>query len=84
MHVRRRKSRKAQVANVVGGYLKLKTAGKAAKGMKTAAKGTVAYKVAKRTPVKRVPLVAGAAGAAVAAVVAVKAVRGSSGEAQPT
>jgi hypothetical protein len=68
----RRRSRKAQAADALGTYLKFKTAGKAAKGAKKAAKGTAAYQVAKRTPViKRVPLII--AGAAAAAFVAFKA-----------
>jgi hypothetical protein len=72
MTLRRKKSRKAQAADVLGSYLKLKAAGKAAKGAKKAAKGTAAYQVAKRTPVvKRVPLIV--AGAAAAAFVALKA-----------
>jgi hypothetical protein len=73
MTLRRRKSKKAQAADLLGDYLKLKAAGKAAKGAKKAAKGTAAYQVAKRTPVKKVPLVA--AGAAATVFVAVKAVR---------
>lgn len=78
MNLRRRKSRKAQVADVLGTYLKVKAAGKAAKGVRKAVKGTAAYTVAKRTPiVKRAPL---AAGAVVAAIVAAKAVRGSNHE----
>jgi hypothetical protein len=72
MTLRRRKSRKSQAADALGTYLKFKTAGKAAKGAKKAAKGTAAYQVAKRTPfVKRVPLIV--AGAAAAVFVAVKA-----------
>lgn len=72
MTLRRKKSRKAQAADVLGSYLKLKTAGKAAKGAKKAAKGTAAYQVAKRTPVvRRVPLIV--AGTAAAVFVAVKA-----------
>jgi len=75
MTLRRRKSRKAQAADLVGSYLKLKAAGKAAKGAKKAAKGTAAYQVAKRTPlVRRLPLIA--AGAGVAAFIAAKALRG--------
>jgi hypothetical protein len=77
MTLRRRKSRKAQAADLLGNYLKLKAAGKAAKGAKKAAKGTAAYQVAKRTPLKKAPLFA--AGAAAAAFVAVKALnRGGS------
>jgi hypothetical protein len=72
MTLRRRKSRKAQVADVLGTYLKLKAASKAAKGAKKAAKGTAAYQVAKRRPlVRRVPLIV--AGTAAAAFVAAKA-----------
>jgi hypothetical protein len=79
MNIRRRKSRKAQAADLLGTYLKLKAASKAAKGAKKAAKGTAAYQVAKRTPgVKRLPLiVGGAAAAAAAAFVAVKSRGGS-------
>jgi hypothetical protein len=80
MTLRRRKSRKAQAADLVGSYLKLKAAGKAAKGTQKAAKGTAAYQVAKRTPlVRRLPLIAGAG---VAAFFAAKALRGG-GEDQP-
>jgi hypothetical protein len=69
MQIRRRKSRAQVVLDAVAGYLKLKAAGKAAKGAKKAAKGTAAYKVAKKTPlVKRIPLVAGAGAVAFVAV----------------
>jgi hypothetical protein len=79
MTLRRKKSRKAQAADALGTYLKFKTAGKAAKGAKKAAKGTAAYQVAKRTPlVRRVPLIV--AGAAAAVFVAMKA-RGGGDEA---
>jgi hypothetical protein len=71
MTLRRRKSRKAQAAELVGDYLKLKAAGKAAKGAKKAAKGTAAYQVAKRSPLKKVGLIV--AGAAATVFVAVKA-----------
>jgi hypothetical protein len=65
MTFRRRKSRSAQVADVLGTYLKFKAASKATKGARKVAKGTVAYQVAKRTPfVKRIPLLAGAGVAA--------------------
>jgi hypothetical protein len=78
MTLRRNKSKQARAADALGTYLKLKTAGKAAKGAKKAAKGTAAYQVAKRTPVvKRVPLIV--AGAAAAAFVALK-LRGGGGE----
>ena len=66
--------------DLLGSYLKLKAAGKAAKGARKAAKGTAAYQVAKRTPlVKRLPLLAGAG---VAAFFATKAIRGG-GEGHP-
>jgi hypothetical protein len=66
MTLRRKKSRKSQAADLLGSYLKVKSAGKAAKGAKKAAKGTAAYQVAKRTPfVKRVPLIVAGAAAAV-------------------
>ena len=75
MTLRRKKSRKSQAADVLGTYLKVKAASKAAKGAKKAAKGTAAYQVAKRTPiVRRVPLIL--AGAAAAAFVAIKARNG--------
>src|SRR3954463_4897472 len=64
MFSRRRKSKPAQAASLVGDYLKLKTAGKAARGAgKTAgktAKTVVAYKGTKGF-VKRLPWIAGAA-----------------------
>ena len=78
MSLRRNKSKKARAADALGTYLKVKAAGKAAKGAKKAAKGTAVYQVAKRTPVvKRVPLIV--AGAAAAVFVAFK-VRGGGGE----
>jgi len=80
MTLRRRKSRKAQAADVLGTYLKLKAAGKAAKGAKKAAKGTAVYEVAKRTPGTK--LVAGAVGAVGAAAVAVWALNRGGGEPQ--
>ena len=81
MTLRRRKSKKAKAADAVGSYLKLKTAGKAAKGAKKAAKGTAAYQVAKRTPlVRRIPIIA--AGAGIAAFAAAKLLRsGDEGQA---
>ena len=83
MFSRRRKSKPAQAASLVGDYLKLKTASKAARGAgKTAgntAKAVVAYKGTKGV-VKRLPWVAGAAAAAAAAFVGVKALRGGGGE----
>ena len=69
MVFRKRKSRKQQVADLAVSYLKLKVAGKAAKG---------AGKAVKKTPViKRVPVVVGAG---VAAIVATKAIKARHGE----
>ncbi len=84
MALRKQKSRKDQVTGLAIDYLKLKTAGKAAKGAgkgaKKAAKGTAVYKVAKKTPfVKRIPVIVGAG---VAAIVATKIVKSRSGDAQ--
>ncbi len=77
MALRKQKSRKQQVAELAVDYLKIKTATKAAKGAKKAAKGTAVYKVAKKTPiVKRIPVVVGAG---VAALVATKVVKGRGG-----
>ena len=81
---RKRKSRTEQVTDLAIDYLKLKTAGKAAKGAgkgaRNAAKGTAVYKVAKKTPVvKRIPVVVGAG---VAALVATKVVKSRGGNAQ--
>ena len=79
MALRKQKSRKQQVTDLAVDYLKLKTAGKAAKGAKKAAKGTAVYKIAKKTPVvKRVPVIVGAG--VVAAAVAAKVVSGRHGE----
>jgi hypothetical protein len=78
MALRRQKSRKQQVTDLAVDYLKLKTAGKAAKGATKAAKGTAVYKTAKKTHVpKRVPIIAGAV---VAAAVAAKLLIGHHGE----
>ena len=80
MRIRRRKSRTSQAADLLGTYLKLKAARKAAKGARKAAKGTAAYQVAKRTPlIRRVPLILAGAGAGAAVFVAVKA-RGGGGQ----
>ncbi len=77
MALRKQKSRKQQAAELAVDYLKIKTATKAAKGAKKAAKGTAVYKVAKKTPiVKRIPVIVGAG---VAAVVATKVVKGRGG-----
>jgi hypothetical protein len=74
----KKKSRKQQAGDLVANYLKLNTAGKAAKGAKKAAKGTAVYQVSKRTPiVKRIPLLVGAG---IAALVATKVVRGRGGD----
>jgi hypothetical protein len=79
MALRKQKSRKQQAADLAVSYLKLKAAGKAAKGARKAAKGTAVYKVAKKTPfVKRIPVIVGAG---VAALVATKVVRGRGGDA---
>ena len=77
MALRRRKSKKARAADVLGDYIKLKAAGKAAKGAKKAAEGTAVVKVAKRTPLKKASLFAGATAAVTAAaIVTVKLLRG--------
>jgi hypothetical protein len=78
----RRKSKKSQAAELLETYLKFKAVQKTAKGAGKAAKGTAAYKVAKKTPVVRtVPAVIVAA---VAAVLASKKLRsGSQHQAQP-
>jgi hypothetical protein len=83
MTLRRRKSKKARAADVLGDYLKLKAAGKAAKGAKKAAEGTAVVKAAKHTP-KKVPLLAaGAAAVTAAAIIAVKAMRAGGDGPQP-
>jgi len=70
MALRRRKSKRSQVIDLLETYLKLQAAKKATKGARKAAKGTAVYQVAKRTPVvKRIPIIAGA-GVAIAVVVA--------------
>jgi hypothetical protein len=69
MALRKKKSRKRQVAELASDYLKVKTVTKTAKGAGKAAKGTAVYKVAKKTPlVKRIPVVLGAGIATLAAV----------------
>jgi len=74
----RRKSKKSQAAELLETYLKFKAVQKTAKGAGKAAKGTAAYKVAKKTPVVRtVPAVLVAA---VAAVLATKKLRSGSGQ----
>ena len=70
MFLRRRKSKPAQAASLVGDYLKLKAAGKAAKGAAKAAKwttyGKVAKTVAERSQKKGLLAVAGGVGTAAA------------------
>lgn len=84
MALRRRKSRKSQVTDLLETYLKLQAAKKATKGARKAAKGTAVYKAAKKTPVvKRIPVIAGAGLAAVAALVAVKRA-GGGGDSAPS
>jgi hypothetical protein len=83
MTLRRRKSKKAQAADLLGNYLKLKAAGKAAKGAKKAAEGTAVVKVAKHTPKKAPLFAAGAAAAAAATFVAVKLLKGGGDGPQP-
>jgi hypothetical protein len=81
MALRRRKSRKDQIAGAVGTFLKFEAVKKTAKGAGKAAKGTAVYKAASKTPVvRRIPVVAGAG---VAALVAAKKLR-SGGAAQPS
>jgi len=85
MALRRQKSKKSQVVDLLEDYLKLEAAKKATKGAtkgaRKAAKGTAAYKVAKKTPVvKRLPIIAGVGVAA--AVIAAK-LRSSGGDESP-
>ena len=81
MRLRRRKSRRTQVADVLSADLKLQAAKKATKGARKAAKGTAVYQVAKRTPVVRtLPFVAGAG---VAAAFAARKLRSSGGQGAP-
>jgi len=85
MALRRQKSKKSQVVDLLEDYLKLEAAKKATKGAtkgaRKAAKGTAAYKVAKKTPVvKRIPIIAGVGVAA--AVIAAK-LRSSGGDESP-
>jgi hypothetical protein len=75
--LRRQKSKRQQAGDLLTGFLKPKSAGKAAKNAKKAAKGT-AVQVSKRTPfAKRIPLVVGAG---VVALIATKIVRGRGGD----
>ena len=83
MTLRRKKSRKSQAAELLGNYVKIKAATKAAKGAKKAATGTAAYKAAQKTPgVRRVPLIA-AATAAVAGTAALVVAKARGGKDQP-
>lgn len=78
MALRRQKSKKSQVVDLLETYLKLQAAKKATKGARKAAKGTAVYKVAKKTPlVRRLPIIVGTGIAA--AVVATK-LRSSGGD----
>ena len=78
MALRRQKTKKSQVVDLLETYLKLQAAKKATKGARKAAKGTAVYKVAKKTPlVRRIPIIVGTGIAA--AVVAAK-LRSSGGE----
>ena len=78
MAFRRRKTRKSQVVSLLETYLKFQAAKKVTKGARKAAKGTAAYKVAKKTPVvKRIPIIAGIG---VAAAVVVAKLRSSGGD----
>jgi hypothetical protein len=78
MALRRQKSKKSQVVDLLETYLKLQAAKKATKGARKAAKGTAVYKVAKKTPiVRRIPIIVGTGIAA--AVVATK-LRSSDGD----
>ena len=82
MTLRRKKSRKSQAADLLGNYLKLEAAGKAAKGgAKKAARGTAT--AAKKAPAgRRVPLIA-AATAAVAGTAALVVAKARGGKDQP-
>jgi len=72
MRIRHRTKRR-RALDAIGTYLKFKAIAKAARGARKTAKGLVAFKatktVAKKAPVKALPVVAGVgvAGAAVAA-----------------
>ena len=78
MALRRQKSKKSQVVDLLETYMKLQAAKKATKGARKAAKGTAVYKVAKKTPiVRRIPIIVGTGIAA--AVVAAK-LRSSGGD----
>ena len=78
MALRRQKTKKSEVVDLLETYLKLQAAKKATKGARKAAKGTAVYKVAKKTPiVRRIPIIVGTGIAA--AVVATK-LRSSGGD----
>ena len=81
MFLRRKKSRKSQAADLLGKYLKVEAAGKAAKGATKAAKGTAT--AAKKAPGgRRVPLIA-AVIAAVAGTAALVIAKARGGKDQP-
>ena len=81
MALRRRKSKKSQVVDLLETYLKLQAAKKATKGARKAAKGTAVCQVAKRTPlVRRLPIIAGAG---IAAVVVAAKLRSSGDDTAP-
>ena len=76
MFLRRKKSRKSQAADLLGNYLKIEAATKAAKGASEGGQGHAATTAAKKTPgVRRVPLIAAVIAAVVgtAALVVAKA-----------
>ena len=80
MFLRRKKSRKSQAADLLGKYLKVEAAGKAAKGATKAAKGTATTAAKKAPGGRRVPLIAAVIAAATAALVIAK---GRGGKDQP-
>jgi hypothetical protein len=68
---RRNKSKKSLAATVIGDYLKIRAAGKAAKGAGKAVKSTALVKTQKRSKLKPLAIV-GAVGAAAAGLAAVR------------
>ena len=84
MALRRRKTKKSQVTDLLETYLKLQAAKQATKGARKAAKGTAVYKAAKKTPVvKRVPVIAGVGVAAAAAAIVALKLRSSGDDSAP-
>jgi hypothetical protein len=80
MALRRRKSRKERITRMAADYLKLKTAGKAAKGAgKGAAKTAKGTAVAVRKSPSKAKAAGAVAGAGVLALVAAKLIRGHGG-----